>query len=582
MDIKHLRIALFGAALVLLTGLLPAYAIDYKEYQGASELTVLFELTFDNTQFVLTAEENDLEYVTIVDFSAVEIGDKQVTADGTILFDRDGAHVDRLLIPYEAITDIRVIERGEETVLRFFTRPADDRKTGRIRRGNRMSPFDPIVVEDDEFVRGMVFTVTGGIDVYGEVNKDVVSLFGDVFISPDAVARGDIVSVRGHVDADSDASVYGGVYTKGSGARGRRHRFYRREMEFNLTFSASYNRVDGFAPALEARYDDRDSVLPSAWAQAAYAFESKRWRYNVGAEQTLLRRLPVSLGGALYRELKSEDTWLLKPSENTAFSFFAGEDFRDYYEAEGGTAYIKVKPWSTLTIEGRFTYEETKWLDAERDLYHVFGGDKKFKSNFWTVEPTFREIGKAEIDTGTNGYVSARVHYDTRDEENPLQYSSWAVTGDLELAHQDLESDYDYRSYKLNVRRYQRLHRRALLMLRGIYAGSDGYLPMYKRHYLGGLGTLHGYKHKEYLGTRYWLANAEYRIDFPRSDIAASLIYDVGRISNQTKFSEADEIKHGLGVALYVGEDFKVSLSKRLDGSTDESPVFYVRLTHIL
>jgi len=117
-------------------------------------------------------------------------------------------------------------------------------------------------------------------------------------------------------------------------------------------------------------------------------------------------------------------------------------------------------------------------------------------------------------------------------------------------------------------------------VVKGTYGGSDGYLPMYKRFYLGGLGTLHGYRHKEYMGTRFWMVNTEYRLEFPRTDLAVSVSWDVGRIANDTRFQTSDDVKHSLGMSVSLGDDFKVTLAKRLDRSYDDDPKLYVRFAH--
>ena len=103
---------------------------------------------------------------------------------------------------------------------------------------------------------------------------------------------------------------------------------------------------------------------------------------------------------------------------------------------------------------------------------------------------------------------------------------------------------------------------------------------MYKRFYLGGLSTLHGYKHKEFMGTRFWMLNTEYRVDFPRTDLAASLRWDVGQTALGSSFSSEDEVKHSLGISVYLGDDVRLTLAKRLDRSENDNPIFYARFTH--
>jgi outer membrane protein assembly factor BamA len=168
------------------------------------------------------------------------------------------------------------------------------------------------------------------------------------------------------------------------------------------------------------------------------------------------------------------------------------------------------------------------------------------------------------------------AEWDTRDEDDPYYYSAWAVSGLIEYTGPDLDSDFDYTRYRLAVSRHQRLNRRLMVVARSVYGGSEGALPMHKRFYLGGLGTLHGYQHKELSGSRFWMANLEYRIDFPHSDLAASLMWDVGQISPGDSF-EGAEVKHSLGAALHIGSKFKVGLARRLDRSYDNDPQLFAR-----
>jgi outer membrane protein assembly factor BamA len=104
---------------------------------------------------------------------------------------------------------------------------------------------------------------------------------------------------------------------------------------------------------------------------------------------------------------------------------------------------------------------------------------------------------------------------------------------------------------------------------------------MYKRFYLGGLGTLLGYRHKELMGTEFGMANAEYRVDFPRTDLAASVFWDAAQIANETKLSGDIEVKHCLGAAVHFGDDMRVNVSKRLDRGYNDDPKIYVRFDHV-
>ncbi len=555
----------------------------YKEYTTSSNRELLFEIIYNQNNFGHAVSHGNTTTRTEYSQSSVKVLGAKVTAKGALLIDRDGLHVNRTLYPFDDITDIRVGRDNGYTVVSFYTRDEGGRRTDRIRRGNRIEPFGLIVVDEDEFVRGTVFSVTGDVEIYGEVNQDVISLFGDVFVGPDAVVRGDIASATGRIDLARDATVYQDIYSGSDRRLGRRHRFRRFHRTYAYMFDINldgtlpvYNRVDGLSLGLTLKFDDPDSLLPTAWAGGSYAFESKRWRYELGLEQTILHRPAIALGGTTFRRLISEDDWLLSPEENSVFAVLVGKDYKDYYEAVGASAYLRLRPLRHLVLESGYRYEETKWLNARRNLWSLFGGSESFEPNFGSVDSVAREAGIAEIDTSTNASLYGHLTYNTRDEDDPYRYSGYLVEGLFEWSSPDLDSDFDYTRYRLSVTRYQKLYRRAMAILRGVYGGSDGCLPMHRRFYLGGLGTLYGYDHKEFSGNYFWLTNVEYRIDFPHSDLAASVMWEAGQVTENSDFDNV-EVKHSLGAALYIGSDFKIGLARRLDRSYDDRPEFFAR-----
>jgi outer membrane protein assembly factor BamA len=317
------------------------------------------------------------------------------------------------------------------------------------------------------------------------------------------------------------------------------------------------------------------------WAKAGYGFNSKRWRYAFGLEQALWRERPLAIGGELDRSLVSYDDWLLSDHENMLFALLVTEDFKDYYEAEGGTIYLRFEPFNFSRLDVAYRYEETKWLPSNPELWSLFGGDKFFRENFSTVNSEFRQSGKEEIDTTVNAFMKATLTYDTRDKDAVFDHSSWLLNGELEWSHPDIHSDFDYTRYNVLAKRYQSLQRRVMLMITGIWGKSDGYLPMHRRFYLGGLGTLRGYYHKEFMGSAFWMASTEYRIGFRGTDIATSVLWDVGQITENFNLTEDTEIRHNIGLAVYLDDDFKLIVSKRMDSSDRNDVKFYVRLTNV-
>jgi hypothetical protein len=550
---------------------------QYKEYVASPERKVCFILSFDQDNFAVNIPVDTGYRSQSFRRAAVVVEKGVVMANGSPLFDAQGLIFGGRTLDYGQITDLRIGREDKWTVVTFYTRP-DSQSVARTRRGNRITFAENITVGKSDFVRGAIFSVIGDIDVQGEANRDVVSLFGNVTLSPGAVVRGDVATIAGALAIPKDAAVYGGVYSGTGKGIGKRHRFFRKENELNVTGAFRYNRIDGAAPYLGVKFEDTDSLLPSAWVSFGYGFASKRWRYEVGLEQALWRKRPLAIGGSIYRRLASEDDWLLSDNENLAFTLLAKEDFKDYYEGEGGSLYVKFRPITHLTFETTYRNEKTNWLEAHRNLWSLFGGDKQFDRNFGEVLEPYRQRGISELDTGTVATLTLGADYDTRSIERPYDSSAWHASGRLEWSDPSLSSDYDYRRYELGLVRYQKITRYTMLLTRFKFAGSDGYLPIFKRYFLGGLGTLYGYGQKEFMGTRYWMANAEYRVDIPRTEMAFSVFYDVGQIADDTKLNGNVEVRNSLGASVYLGDGFRMSLAKRLDRSYSDNPRFYVRL----
>ena len=251
----------------------------------------------------------------------------------------------------------------------------------------------------------------------------------------------------------------------------------------------------------------------------------------------------------------------------------------DYYEAEGGSAYIRIRPFKDLMLEGRYQYDETNWLPASHNLWSVFGGDKQFPDNFNTVEDGFRANGIEEIDTTALGSVFLSARYDNVGEHDSSPFSGTRASFEMEWSDPEIDSDFDFNRYTLAATHYMRLNRRAMLSLGVRYGNSTGYLPMHKRFYLGGLSTLRGYRHKELMGTEFWMANAEYRFELPGTSTDFALLYDVAQIANGVNLDENADLLHSVGLSWYLSDDLHLTVAKRLDGAENDDPRFLVRFT---
>jgi len=122
---------------------------------------------------------------------------------------------------------------------------------------------------------------------------------------------------------------------------------------------------------------------------------------------------------------------------------------------------------------------------------------------------------------------------------------------------------------------------KSIITGRLIIGGSCGELPMHRQYYLGGLGSLHGYEHKEFSGENFWLSNIELRYHIGMMDMAAAILWDAGQTTDDKLLSDNSEVKNALGLALYLGSDLKLILAQRKDRSKADLK-FYIRLSHFL
>ncbi|MEA1980183.1 MAG: BamA/TamA family outer membrane protein [candidate division Zixibacteria bacterium] len=554
-------------------------AINYKNYKRIRNQVELFDITVEKEKIIITvANENEDKYETI-DKNDINKNDGVITFGQLLEFNTKAIELNGQSISYKEISTIITDGDKNSFSLTFYKNKKENDKPSRFRKGNLFEHNKNIIIEENDFIRGFIFSVNGNIEIYGETNKDVISLFGDIFIGPKGVVRGNVITLNTQIDITDDASIYGEIY---SGKKQRslgKHYFYRDNDDFSLTTNFNYNKVDGFSFLAGVKYHDADSLLPTLWAKTGYAFASERSRFFIGLEQTLYRTSPLSIGGEIYRRLASNDDWLLHDNENLVFALMAAEDFKDYFEAEGGTAFIKFKPIEHISIETRYRFEKTNWLNSHPKLWAIFGRNKDFDDNFKTVPEAYRTSSITEIDTTENGSLTLNVNFDNTNKEKPFEHSGFYFDAAYEKSHPDLNSDFHYTRHQTTLTRFQKLNKRILVKLSGTYGASDGYLPMHKKFYLGGLGTLRGYSHKEFIGNKFWMTNIEYLLNFPRSDFGLSLFWDVGQITQNDNFSDDDEVKHNIGVGLLFDNDLRVNIATRLDGAENNKVKTYVRFS---
>lgn len=351
-----------------------------------------------------------------------------------------------------------------------------------------------------------------------------------------------------------------------------------------------YNRVEGLFAGFKVNkeyWQDRRPMSPIIFGHAGYAFSAKELEYRVGLEQGFNSGSRFAIGAEHHRMVVTPDNWFISDSENSLAAFFIKEDFCDYYLEEGGSVYVTQDLGHNLRITGGYHYERFDSLEKNTN-WSLFGKNKKFRDNpIMDIGKVNSLKGKLVLDTRRNSRYTAR---------------GWYAEVEYEHSGDNLGGDYTYDRLVADLRRYQPLGFDLGIDFRLRLGTSHGIMPYQKKFYLGGIGTLRGYRYKElpggYMnegGNRMLLAQIEYRLG--ESNLPGFLDLGLFELFNLTLFADAGWIgftetdtdlldgfsdlkwshfKTDAGIALVSG-DVRFEIARRLD--TSYKPFrFYFRL----
>jgi len=558
------------------------YAADkYRKFDRRMDMVDFLEISAGAKSTTYSVYGATGEAPLTFDDSKISRSGDKITINGEPFLDRDGFIILGSTYSPDLIDKTELSFDNKLTVIRFMRRSPESQPKFRSRKKNNIAIFDDINIAGSDFIRGSVVSFWSDIIIEGEVNEDVIAVHGNISIGKQAVVRGDVVAIDGKIDIAGEATIYGRIQSSG----GKKHhrldrwrRWHKKEKDFSPIIRFYYNRVDGVTRQLGVQFVDEDSLLPRVKIYSGYAFSSEQWRYHVGLEQSFLLERPITIGGSMYRKLATEDDWIMPENDNTIFALIATEDYRDYYQAEGGYIFARFTPYRFINFEMGVLLEEYNWLDAHTDLWSLFGGNKLFHENYYGVPYDKRLNEITALDGAEMASLNMKINIDNRDEEIPFGGSFWIGTAALEWLPDGWNDDFDFTRYFIRAARFQTLNEYSGMYFKLGYGGSNGDLPIHRRFFLGGLETLLGYRHKEYSGREFWFGNAEYRVSIPRTDdVEPLLAYNLGQIAEEPEKLGDAELKQSIGFGVIFEESLRIDLAKRLDRS-DSSFEIHVRL----
>ena len=300
------------------------------------------------------------------------------------------------------------------------------------------------------------------------------------------------------------------------------------------------------------------------YGEISNGLSSKIWNYQLGAEKTWFDRHALTIGGRVYQQTDANRYagW----SEGGEFlgAFFFGSTSLDYYQRRGYQARVKGELTRSMNITLEFTDEDHEILFKSTD-WSLFNKNALKRSNLRIDEGNWRSV--------TVGYNFNSLKAPARQMQNFWTTSipdyrtkhGWRGNFSFEYADERLKSDFDFNLYHFTIVRYNQLLSNHNLDFRLEGAFSDGPLSRQRLLYLGGVGTLHGYDFKEFVGDNTLLFNAEYRVHFgkiryidesegPLGAVTAFLDTGYAWFHDESLKFNRFNTSVGVGLSLFIGD----------------------------
>lgn len=449
-----------------------------------------------------------------------------------------------------------------------------------------------VYIDEDEEIDGDVVTIGGSIKLKGRIDGDAVAVFGSILMAPFSAVEGDAVSVAGRVRMAEGAEVFGDIVDGGWkwGDRKRDdwdeeqwewgeedwddehnhwHQRWPLRCEEPVFENIRYNRVEGLFLGWGFGGERTGRSGMRFFGNGGYGFKSDAWRYRLGLSRWWGDRYKTEIGIKAYDLTDTEDGWLMPTLENSLAAFFFREDFHDYFRRYGASVFANQSITSYLYLSAEYRADTYENMEQEAN-WALFGGDKVFRFNPLILPPDAEEEEMRSIITSFT--------VDNRDDcDDPT--GGWLLRGEYEYAGRGLEGDFEFDRFVADLRRYQRISRGEYIDVRigvGSVKRKSALIPTSKLFDLGGIGTLRGYRFKEFCDyEKMALGNIEYRIrgdkfgnieDWFFGDFTISFFADAGAVGHSFDDIDMKSFKTDIGVGISDhDQDWRIDFAKRLD-----------------
>ena len=459
---------------------------------------------------------------------------------------------------------------------------------------DRIQYVGDLTIDPGEVVDGDVVVMQGNLSISGLVLGDAIVSLGDAFVDSGGVVKGDLVTWKGKIYVDPDGYVEGeqveqrlldlpfkkknfDVGVSDYDADEEYDYYDKDDFEYEYKFEydgdvhdefvgpvLSYNKVDGFFLGLEIP-KVIDASIPdhviNLHGYGGYGFSNDRWQYYGEIDKEYFRDYRLEFGFEGHNITDTEDNWIIKNYENSIAAFILHEDFRDYFYRSGYGAHIGLRTPVGIRLQLKYLYDDYE-ADDNNTNWALFGNKKDFLPNF------------GFLGSGAN-IIEGNMRSVIAEGSMKMKNIDFQIAGSYEKAGEDFNGDFNFTRYIVEMKGRAEITDYEAIVYRLKLGGSENGLPPQKAFTLGGLSTLRGFDHKEFIGEQMALFNLEYRVFGSKHSrhwwylkhMQLCLFTDIGSVNNNI-FSDfdTDYYESNVGFAFIDdSEGWRLNIARRTD-----------------
>jgi len=264
-----------------------------------------------------------------------------------------------------------------------------------------------------------------------------------------------------------------------------------------------FNRVEGLFLDLGLTLRPEGAPGLRLFGDVGYGFKNEkgqRVRWNAGIRKdftnsTFTNRLSVGLHA--FRQVYSQDQWFASTTENSLAGIFLKEDFMDFVGRKGGMVYGEYRFLQQHIVRAEIATYDYEPLKMNTN-WSLFGGNKRFPAN-----P--RPLGPYPYVEGRENVFRLMAAFDWRD--NPVfPIIGWYVEGIVEKTTDDFSTT----GLFLTVKRHQPTFGEQRLQAKVVFGSRQGSFAYQHLMSLGGIGSMRGFREKEFVGNRFLFGTFNY------------------------------------------------------------------------